>query len=86
MYCEFCNEYFEYCTCEKGIAYRKSASNELLGGREAGNNNSGDGKLNSPPLGSHECRRCLGNGYTIFHEDGRTYQDRCSYCGGTGAK
>ena len=31
-------------------AIRKTASNELLGGREAGSNNSGEGKLNSRSL------------------------------------
>jgi len=62
----------------------KSASNELLGGREAGNNNEGDGKSIRRPLGSRKCRVCDGTGSDQFIDDDTYDLLPCSACEGTG--
>ncbi len=64
----------------------KTASNELLGGREAGDNNEDDGKLNSPPLGSQKCPVCEGKGYYYMHAIWPNRKINCTRCKGTGAK
>ena len=70
-----------YGRCEE---QSKSASNELLGGREAGNNNSGEGKLNSRSLGSKKCPTCLGRKGRMFNSGCATYFIQCEDCEGTG--
>jgi len=64
----------------------KTASNELLGGREAGNDNEVDGELNSRSLGSRECRRCKGRGKVQEINPAFICNIWCPDCGGTGKR
>ena len=71
---------------EMNFEKSKTASNELLGGREAGNNDEGDGKINSPPLGSQKCPACDGTGVITYDEWFALWSEDCEECKGTGAK